>query len=262
MDFSQVEARVVAWLAGQKDILEVFAEGEDVYTYAAAKIGSNNRQLGKIITLALGFGMGADKFVSTAKLNGIVLDEHEARQIVYGWRDANRRIVRLWYDCEGAAREVIASDLQHRWNNVDKLAFRMARDESPLAGALLMRLPSGRYLVYRDARLDNGAITYAGINQYTRAWKDIRTYGGKLVENAIQAMARDLMADLMVRIDKVRPQTLIASIHDEAVMEVPEALGNDGFSGGSGSYLGTAPEWSAGLPVDGEGYVASRYGKA
>jgi DNA polymerase len=262
VDFSQVEARVVAWLASQEDILEVFQRNEDVYTYAADKIGSSSRQLGKIVTLALGFGMGTDKFVETAWAPPyyIDLDPAEARQIVSDWRTANRHIVSLWYECEDAVRAVIGGDLQHRWHTVDKLGFRMAKGNGLMAGAMLMRLPSGRHLVYRDARIEDGSITYSGINQYTRAWTDIRTYGGKLVENAVQATARDLMADLMVEIDRLWPDTLVASIHDEAVMEV-EATRAKLVLSEVLQKLRQGPEWAAGLPLEGEGYVGSRYGK-
>ena len=262
VDFSQVEARVIAWLASQKDILEIFAKGEDVYTYAAGQIGSDNRQLGKVVTLALGFGMGTDKFIATARSYGIILNEDEARRIVTDWRSANRHIVRFWHDCESAAREAIETNLQHRWRNADRIGFRMARDNSLMRGALLMRLPSGRHLVYRDARIeDGGSITYSGINQYSRAWETLRTYGGKLVENAVQATARDLMADLMVEIDRFWPHTLTASVHDEAVMEVPLALGDQVLSEVL-QRLRTGPQWAVGMPIDGDGYVAARYGKA
>jgi DNA polymerase len=262
VDFSQVEARVVAWLASQEDILEVFRRGEDVYTYAADKIGSNSRQLGKIVTLALGFGMGTDKFVQTAWAPPyfIDLDPQEARQIVNDWRAANHHIVALWYECEDAVRGVIGDNLQHRWFNVGKLGFRMAKGDGLMAGAMLMKLPSGRHLVYRDARIEDGSITYSGLNQYTRAWQDIHTYGGKLVENAVQATARDLMAELMLEIDRLWPDTLVASIHDEAVMEV-EATHAKIILREVLQRLKQGPSWAVGMPLDGEGYIGSRYGK-
>jgi DNA polymerase bacteriophage-type len=155
---------------------------------------------------------------------------------------------------------VIGDNLQHRWFNVGKLGFRMAKGDGLMAGAMLMRLPSGRHLVYRDARIEDGSITYSGINQYTRAWTDIRTYGGKLVENAVQAAARDLMADLMVEIDTLWPDTLVASIHDEAVLEV-EAKHAKTTLKETLEVLRRGPDWASGLPLDGEGYIGSRYGK-
>jgi len=262
VDLAQIEARVVAWLAEQDDMLEVFARGEDPYLYAASQIGSRDRQLGKVMTLALGFGMGPDKFVATAQNYGIALDPVDAKSIVYAWRDANRRIVALWYDCERAARSVIEEHEMTRWREIGRLGFRMARNTGPMRDALLMRLPSGRVLVYRDAQIVDNSITYSGINQYTRNWEELRTYGGKLVENAVQATARDLMADLLVGIDRRWPGTLIASIHDEAVMEVPAVAGDQVLSevlelvrSGAGS------PWAGGLPVDGDGYTARRYAK-
>jgi len=260
VDFSQVEARVVAWLADQQDVLDVFRRNQDVYTYAAHKIGSSSRQLGKIVTLALGFGMGADKFTATAKTYGINLDLGDAQGVVTTWRKANRRIVNFWYDCEEGARQVITDNVQHRYYRVGALGFRMAKSDGPMAGTLLMKLPSGRHLVYRDARIEDG-ITYSGVHQLTRAWTDIRTYGGKLVENATQAVARDLMAHLMVEIDRLWPDALVASIHDEAVLEVEETQAKAVLSEVL-KVVRTGPKWATGLPLDGEGYVAKRYGKA
>jgi len=254
----------VAWLADQQDILKVFSRNEDVYTYAAKQIHSSSRQLGKIVTLALGFGMGADKFTATAKGYGIDLAPDEAREIVSVWRGTNRRITGLWYDCEEAVRQVIRDNLQHRYCGAGRpgfLGFRMAKSDGPMAGALLMRLPSGRHLVYRDARIEDGSITYSGVNQYTRAWTDIRTYGGKLVENCTQACARDLMAELMLQIDQRWPDALVASIHDEAVLEVEETQAKTVLSEVL-EVLKSGPKWATGLPLDGEGYTAKRYGKA
>jgi DNA polymerase bacteriophage-type len=262
VDFSQIEARVVAWLGDQQDILDVFRRNEDIYTYAAGKISSfSPRQLGKVVTLALGFGMGSEKFTDTAKSYGIDLGYGEAHDIVMAWRKANRRIVNFWYDCENAARAVITDNTQHRHYQIGDLGFRMAKGDGPMAGALLMKLPSGRHLVYRDARIEDGSITYSGVNQYTRTWTDIRTYGGKLVENATQAVARDLMAHLMVEIDRRWPDALVASIHDEAVLEVEEAQAKSILSEVR-EVLRTGPKWATGLPLDGEGYTAKRYGKS
>jgi DNA polymerase len=260
VDFEQVEARVIAWLAGAQDILDVFMSGQDIYIYTAAQIGSTNRQLGKVIVLALGFGMGPDKFVETAKGYGITLDPDEARSIVYDWRDRNYRIRNFWYELGDIATEVIESGydgdfIMNRGTN--RIGFRMGRNK--LRGSLLMRLPSGRYLCYREARLVDGSITYKGVNQYTRKWSDIRTYGGKLAENATQAVARDLLAEAMLTISQ-KGFPLVASIHDEAVVEVSANEAGLALSTMQG-IMRSPPTWAPGLPLGGAGYIGDRYGK-
>ena len=260
VDFAQVEARVVAWLAGQQNVLDVFASGQDIYTYAAAQIGSDNRQLGKVMTLALGFGMGWEKFVSTAKTYNIDLDPDNAREIVYAWRSANRRIMSFWYELDECVRAVIEASHDHNFAETAGkgfIGFRMGRGK--MAGHLLMKLPSGRFLCYRDARLEEGSIVYSGLSQYTRQWTDIRTYGGKIAENATQAVARDLMAHAMVCMAD-NGLHLVASIHDEAVAEVPDEYAPSALNL-MRHLVSIPPSWARGLPLGGDGYIAKRYGK-
>lgn len=155
LDFSQIEARVVAWLAGQHDILSVFASGKDVYIYTAARVtgtpeaeitkDSPLRQLGKVLVLACGFGMGAPKFQETAEASGVALSEAEAGTAVASWRKANSEIVAFWWNLDRAARSAIANPTQTF--RVGCIAFGMWR------GHLLMQLPSERTLCYREARL-------------------------------------------------------------------------------------------------------------
>ena len=260
VDFEQVEARVIAWLAGAQDILDVFVSGQDIYVYTAKQIGSTNRQLGKVVVLALGFGMGPDKFVETAKGYGITLDPDEARSIVYDWRDRNYRIRNFWYELGDIAQDVIDSGYDGDFvmnRGTSLIGFRMGRNK--LRGSLLMRLPSGRYLCYREARIIDGSITYKGVNQYTRKWSDIRTYGGKLAENATQAVARDLLAEAMLTINE-KGFPLVASIHDEAVVEVPANDAEFVLSTMQG-IMRSPPTWAPGLPLGGAGYIGDRYGK-
>lgn len=260
-DFSQIEARVVCWLAGQNDILAVFASGQDVYVYTAKKINSDNRQLGKVAVLGLGFGMGGPKFVDAAATYGITLTEARAIEIVTQWREANDQIVKFWWDCGDAAMRAIKSPGRVFMVGPADVNFEMG--SGLLSGCLLIWLPSGRRLVYRNARLeiDNGrySIVYDGLDQYTRKWGPIRTYGGKLVENITQAVARDLMADAMLRMDAAG-LPLVATIHDELIAEVPTPQASPAFSQMK-SIMSNGPRWSRGLPLGGEGFVAARYGK-
>lgn len=256
-DLSQIEARVVAWLAGQDDILKVFASGQDVYVYTAAAIGSTDRQLGKVCVLGLGFGMGPNKFIETAKTYGITLGAAQAEDIVKSWRAANSRIAQFWWDCDAAARDIIGG--KFKTVRVGRVVFGRR------GNAMSIRLPSGRELVYRGVRLDydpqtgRDTITYRGVNQYTKKWGDVRTYGGKLVENIVQATARDVMADAMVELEGEGLELLL-SIHDEAIAEAPAGVAREHYQKMQRA-MSRAPTWAPGLPVAAEGWVGDRYKK-
>lgn len=255
-DLSQIEARVVAWLSGQQDVLDVFAAGVDIYTYDAQQIGSQDRQLGKVCRLALGFGMGPPKFVLTAWGYGIRLKLETAETIVRAWRTANDRTVRFWWDCDDAARRIAAGERSVRVGMV-----RFIRH----GNSMLIELPSGRHLVYRRIRLeydpvtDRDAVVYDGMNQYTKQWGPCRTYGGKLVENITQAVARDVMVDAMLDMDAAKIP-LVLSVHDEAVAE---AHAHDGARTllTMLTLMKKPRPWTAGLPVDAAGWIGPRYRK-
>lgn len=265
-DFSQIEARVVAWLAGQDDILAVFASGQDVYVYTAKKIGSDNRQLGKVLVLACGFGMSAPKFQATAGTPAyrVYLSDKQAEDAVKAWRTANDKIVQFWWECDRAAKHVIQA-----FHNGDANA-RVAVGPQGVTfamwrGHMLVRLPSGRKLVYREARLEPDkegriGITYMGVDQYTRKWTRIRTYGGKLVENITQAVARDLMKDAMIEAENVPDFEGQLLVHDELIGDAPadkaKAVLDQVLA-----IMRKAPAWAAGLPVNAEGWEGDRYKK-
>jgi DNA polymerase len=261
VDFSQIEARVVAWLAGQQDILDVFAAGEDVYVYTARQNGSNDRQLGKVLVLACGFGMSAKKFRDTARTYGLILSEEQAERAVKGWRRANAKIVQFWYDCDNAARLVIKNadaNGNHAPITVGPVQFAMWR------GHMLIRLPSGRHLVYRDAKLVPGrfsdkSISYMGVDQYTRQWSRQHTYGGKLVENITQAVARDIMRDATLGADRAGIAVEML-VHDEMVCEVETSKAQWALDTLL-AIMRTRPAWAPGLPVDGAGWFGERYRK-
>ncbi|MFQ0815741.1 hypothetical protein AVM02_07465 [Brucella anthropi] len=257
-DLSQIEARVVAWLSGQDDILDVFARGEDVYVYTAQKMGSNDRQLGKVLVLACGFGMGWSKFQDTARTYRLYLSADEALDAVTVWRQNNPAIVSYWKTAQEACVWAIR-------NPGRKMAIGPkgrqivvgVSDVGRTRGHLLVQLPSGRYLVYRNARLEQGKygpeITYMGVNQYSRKWERLRTYGGKLVENWTQAVARDVQAEATVNIEAQIPG-LVMSVHDELINENEDASG-------MAAIMNTPPVWAGGLPVTSDGWVGDRYRK-
>jgi len=268
-DFSQIEARVVAALAGQDDILRVFASGLDVYRYTVAGVKNKDmadttdheRQLGKVLVLACGFGMSAPKFRDTAEGYGVHLSEAEAQHAVGSWRNQNNKIVRFWWDCDRAAKDVI-----RRFQDGKPVKPIRVRDVefAMWRGHMLVKLPSGRVLTYRDARIikdDQGRdqISYMGINQYNQKWERLRTYGGKLVENFTQAVARDVMAEAIMAADnRGLPITLL--VHDEIIGEIGGALGQWALDTLE-QIMRTPPKWMPHLPVDCEGWVGTRYRK-
>lgn len=258
-DLSQIEARVIAWLAGQEDVLDVFRRGEDIYVYAANKVGSNDRQYGKVQVLALGFGMGPPKFQTTAATYGIKLSAREAEDGVRAWRENNPNIVQFWWDCGDAAMEIAKGEARV---DVGRVCFQRVKKH------MLIRLPSGRHLVYRNIRVeeDNGrpSVVYDGVNQYTKKWGACRTYGGKIVENITQAVARDVMRDAMLNFDELAKQQdlgrLILSVHDEVIGEVGYARADAALQTML-NVMRETPLWAPGLPVNAEGWVGPRYRK-
>jgi DNA polymerase len=239
-DLAQIEARVLAWLAGQHDVLAAFAKGEDVYTLTAKKVGSNDRQLGKVLVLACGYGMGPAKFADTAKGYGIELTEEEAKPFVFGWRNGNRAITSYWGEVEDAVR----ASVNHR-GYVFHLPHGMAvRSDRKVCQ---IRKPNGVKLTYHGMRMGKDGLEFDGVNSVSKKWQTERTYGGRLVENLVQSVARDVMAENMLGNSGVP----VASIHDEIVWEV-----EDGWV----PHM-VAPAWAEGLPVAHEVHSGRRYAK-
>lgn len=283
-DLSQIEARVICWLAGQNDVLVVFANGEDVYVYTAQKIGSRDpkgdRQLGKVCALGLGFGMGPPKFRDTAAAApyNIMLDEATAQRVVQDWRAANPRIVQLWQDLEWAFVQVLSYPGSIYRGGRSPIRFTSWRNGSGVD--VEMRLPSGRPLYYRDCLIghdQNGRrqITFMGLDPITKRWTRIKTYGGKLAENATQAVARDVIAACLVGLENVdgvdgtderkgfRP---VLSVHDEVVVElvqsrVLEKPGAPAAQHAVADIFSQVPSWAKGLPLAYETSTVARYTK-
>jgi DNA polymerase len=259
-DYHAIEAIVLAWLAEFPALLDVFRRGDDVYMFTAKGVGSGNRQLGKVLRLACGYAMGHVKFRETAAAPpyNLPLTLTEARAAVVAFRAANAPIVSLWHGCEASARNAILrpGDLF----TFRKLRFRMASPNGRLAGSLLMELPSGRNLVYRNVRLENGRIVFWGVDQMTRRWKELDTYGGKLVENATQAVARDLLAEAVVRLEQDYPGAALTTVHDEIIAMERDDRVKTLFYVMQG-IMRTPPSWGSGLPLSCSGAITKRYGK-
>lgn len=263
-DFSAIEARVIAWLAGEKWRMEVFAEGGDIYCASASKmfgvpvekhgINGHLRQKGKIAELALGYqgSIGALKAMGADKLG---LSDEELLKIVDSWRRASPHIKQLWYDVDAAALEAVrerrAVTLHHG------VAF------STRKGILFLRLPSGRRLAYVrpmteiEPAFNREGITYEGAEQTSGKWTRLRTYGGKLVENIVQAIARDCLAVAMTRLEAAGYQ-IVMHIHDEVVIECPaDACDLTDVCRIMGEPIG----WAKGLILTADGYITDYYKK-
>lgn len=269
-DFSAIEARVLAWLAGEEDVLDVFRRGEDLYPHAASRIYSrpiskadkNERQIGKVATLALGYQGGVGAFQTMARNYGVKVGDEEADKIKTAWRAAHPAIVQYWYDIEDAAVRacLTAGRTTSAGSQGCEVRFK-------LNGSFLWcRLPSGRTLCYPFPRVGEvttpwgatkEALTHMTVNSVTRQWERSTTYGGKLVENVVQAVARDLLAAAMLRLE-AHGYDITMTVHDELVMEVPE---DEGSLEEVEELAAVTPEWAAGLPMAAEGWRARRYQK-
>lgn len=260
-DLAQIEARVIAWLARQDDVLSVFGSGEDVYVWTARQVGSSDRQLGKVMVLALGFGMGAKRFIETAAKWGIDISLERASDLVRDWRDANQEIVRFWWNLEAAALRVAGAPHGYR-EDVGVLTLTRRRR------AMVIRLPSGRELFYQFVKREwvktrNGAqrlqLVYEGTNQITRRWELLRAWPGKLAENVTQAVARDVLTSGKRKL-YLDGLNFIGTVHDELIAEAPLEEAGDTLQAML-AVMRCAPDWARGLPVDAEGWTGERYRK-
>jgi len=269
-DLSNIEGRVTAWLAGEEWKLDAFraydlGKGHDLYKVAAGRIlgkrpedvtKAERQNPGKIAELAGGFGgsVGAYRKMGGALLES--MDDPEILVIVRAWRDAHPMIRNFWYDMERAAKAAIQNS--SKAYVVRDIQFEMRTDPGGTPW-LLMRKPNGRFLCYRNPQIDDGEISYEGMNQYTRKWERLRTWGGKLVENVVQSVARDVF-----KIGSLRAVAagyrIVLPVHDELVCEVPD---RPEFSAeGLSAIMAQDIDWAEGLPLAAAGFEAYRYRKA
>ena len=260
-DFSAIEARVIAWLAGEQWRLEVFEGGGDIYCASASKMfhvpvekhGQNShlRQKGKIAELALGYGGAVGALTAMGALE-MGLAEEELPPLVRQWREANPHIIRLWAQVENAAMTAVREKARVR---LGRLTFHCR------SGMLFITLPSGRKLCYVKPRIQTNrfggdGLTYEGVGE-GKKWTRIETFGGKLTENIVQATARDLLAEAMLRLRDAGLE-IVMHVHDEAVLEVP--IGHSNVEEVC-ALMAEAPAWADGLPLRADGYECEFYKK-
>ena len=261
-DFSAIEARVIAWLADEEWRLEVFRTHGKIYEASASQMfhvpienirkGSKLRQQGKVAELALGYG-GAFGAIKAMDKAGSIPDE-EIPLLVQNWRKASPNICRFWRISELAARTAV---LEHRTVRIQhNISF------SYTDGILFIGLPSGRKLAYYDARIEEyegkESITYAGVEQSTKRWGRLETWGGKLVENIVQAVARDCLAETIKKVTE-RGYKIVMHVHDEIIVDVP--VENRKALEEITEIMKEPVKWAPGLPLKGDGYETVFYKK-
>ena len=260
-DFSAIEARVLAWIAGEQWRIDTFKNGGDIYCASASKMfkvpvekhGVNGelRQKGKISELACGYGgsVGALKNMGAVEMG---VQENELQGLINDWRNANPHIVRFWYEVGNAAMKAIK---EKTTVPLGKLVFAYER------GILFIRLPSGRRLSYIKPRIGTNrfggdSITYMGINS-AKKWDRLETFGGKLTENIVQGTARDLLANALINAANAGYDTVF-HVHDEIICEVPNGYGSvDELC----KLMCIKPEWADGLPLNADGFEYEYYKK-
>lgn len=257
-DFSAIEARVLAWLAGEKWRMQVFADGKDIYCSSASQmfgvpvekhgINGHLRQKGKIAELALGYGgsVGALKSMGALEMG---LTEEELQPLVNAWRNANPMITAMWWDIDRAVKTTVR---EHIPTEVAGLKFTYE------SGFLFMKLPSGRRLAYVKPRMGinqfgSESVTYEGVGA-TKKWERLESYGPKFCENAIQAIARDI---LMYAMQTLRNCSIVTHVHDELIIEADRRMSLSAVC----EQMGRTPPWAKGLLLRADGYECDFYKK-
>ena len=257
-DFSAIEARVIAWLAGEEWRQQVFAEGGDIYCASASQmfhvpvekhgVNGHLRQKGKIAELALGYGgsVGALKAMGAIEMG---LREEELRPLVDAWRTANPRIVRLWWEVDRAVTRAVSDRIATETHGI---RFTCQ------SGMLFIALPSGRQLAYVKPRIGENqfggsAITYMGTNA-AKQWARLESYGPKFVENIVQAISRDILCYAM---QALRDCAIVAHVHDEVILEADPGMSLEAVC----ERMGRTPPWARGLVLRADGYAAPFYKK-
>lgn len=257
-DFSAIEARVLAWLAGEKWRMRVFEEGKDIYCSSASQmfcvpvekhgVNGHLRQKGKIAELALGYGgsVGALKAMGALDMG---LREDELQPLVDAWRSSNPMVTTLWWDVDRAVKQCVHERISVRTHNI---VFTYK------SGFLIIKLPSKRCLYYVKPRVEENkyggeSVTYEGVGS-TKKWERLESYGPKFVENITQAIARDILLYAMQTLKEYR---IVAHVHDEAIIETDKNVSVQSVC----ELMGRTPPWAEGLVLRADGYECEFYKK-
>ena len=257
-DFSAIEARVLAWLAGEKWRMRVFEEGKDIYCSSASQmfgvpvekhgVNGHLRQKGKIAELALGYGgsVGALKAMGALDMG---LNEDELQPLVDAWRSSNPMVTTLWWDVDRAVKQCVHEHVSVRTHNI---VFTYK------SGFLIIELPSKRCLYYVKPRVEENkyggeSVTYEGVGS-TKKWERLESYGPKFVENITQAIARDILLYAMQTLKEYR---IVAHVHDEAIIEADKSVSVQSVC----ELMGRTPPWAEGLLLRADGYECEFYKK-
>ena len=267
-DFAAIEARVLLWAAEDEDALEVFRRKEDIYKAMAMdiydismeEVTGDQRQHGKQAVLGCGYQMGWTKFQATCAKYGIIIDDETAERIVTAYRAKFWRVVEMWTAQEETA---IRATMAKKFKEIECGHVAWLRGD----GYLYCELPSGRRLAYpqpeiRERETPWGkpklSLTYCGVNPLSRKWQRQTTYGGMIVENIIQGMARDLMAEAMLRCEQSGIYAPVLSVHDELIAEAKLETGDvKEFE----DMMAECPPWATGCPIEAAGWAGTRYRK-
>ena len=273
-DFSAIEARVISWLAGEEWRLEVFRTHGKIYEASASQmfgvpidlIKKGNpeyalRQKGKVAELALGYQGSTGALINMGALD-MGIPEEDLPDIVSRWRDANKRIRDLWYKVDAAAVQVIT---QGGSVGVSSIILAHEWDATQGTDYMTITLPSGRKLFYNAPQIGvnqwgNPSISYMGMDQTTKKWKRIETYGGKLVENCVQAIARDCLAQAIEHLEAAG-LPVIFHIHDEVVIDIRPFADNEAMLAKTVEIMSRPVPWAPGLPLNADGWVGKFFKK-
>jgi len=265
-DFSQIESRMLAWLAGDNRKLDVYRDRLDIYKVNAAAafkvnyedVTKDQRQIGKVIELACGYQGGVGAFQQFANVYGVVIPDDEAEVLIGNWRTGNPKITSYWSNVENTAIKAVADP--GTVQTVNNVSFKVIGTGN--ASFLFCRLPSGRAIAYHrpslyESKFNRMQVQFYGVDSATKKYGRQKTYGGKLVENITQAASADAMIDKMFLVEPAGYK-IILTVHDEIVAEVPEGHGSiEDFN----SIMETPLTWAPGLPIAADGYEAKRYKK-
>lgn len=276
-DYASIEVRVLFWMAKHERGLDAYRENMDLYRTQAAevfgipvdKVTDYQRSIGKAIILGCGYGMGAKKFQATCEAQGIELDETLAERAVRAYRSSQSPVPALWKNYELAARSAIENP--GKKYTLNRTSWWVENN------FLWCALPSGRKLAYYEPRVQwermqklegdklvpfgekRAVIYHMGVDSLTKQWRPQKSWGGILVENVVQAVARDIMAEAMLRISAFSAWEIVLSVHDELVAE--RQLNSQVTEKDFITLMETLPSWAEGLPIKVEGWTGPRYRK-